>query len=143
MTRSRTRTLFVGLFRNLLVAPLKQLERSRLEVSFGPGIEQLRAYSKFRPPSGWRGSNPEGVESQSPGLLYSATLGWLCCVPTLTGLRPTGAYYLYRCPLLSRARPQPLQGWRQTTNTPFAHAVAQGSGVPQPWALGRNPFGVV
>lgn len=84
----------------------------------------------------------EVVAAQSPELPYSATLGMTAARrPTPKGLRPEGILSLSVSPIKVENGHHPLQVGAQTTNTPFARAVTQGSGVP--WALGHNPFGVV
>ena len=71
--------------------------------------------------------NPNGIPYHSPGLRYSATLG----MPTTQHFStPTG---LRMC----RRNPVGVENRRRGI------ADTQGSGVPQPWAVLRNPVGIL
>ena len=71
--------------------------------------------------------NPKGIVSSSPGLPSPRGYPGLASVPFST---PTGL-----CSLSAQG-PQPRRGW---PTSPAFPRVARGS---QPWALGRNPFGI-
>ena len=75
----------------------------------------------------WFG-NPKGIVSSSPGLPSPRGYPGLASVRFST---PTGL-----CPL-SATGPQPRWGW---PTPPALPRVARGS---QPWAWGRNPFGIL
>ena len=83
--------------------------------------------------------NPEGVASFSPGLPYSATLGNVGAPRTSRSFSTS-----------KRLRPSPrtlLVVLAASAATPsglgaIALRPSQGSRVRQPWAVGRNPFGI-
>jgi hypothetical protein len=73
-----------------------------------------------------RFSNPKGIVSASPGLRGTSYPGWRpAAFPTPTGLR-----------LVFTVLPQPRWGCLRLPRCP---RVARSS---QPWASGRNPFGI-
>ena len=89
-------------------------------------------------------ANPKGVASFSPGLPYSATLGDGAAeelvIANLEGVavcnsKVTQRGHVSSFIILARET-QPLRGWT------YRNPRSQGSRVRQPWADGRNPFGV-
>ena len=72
---------------------------------------------------------PEGIPSISPGLRYSATLGWIA-VPNL--VYPNGVAFR------TGVGRNPFRVKRGGVGV-----FSQGSGVPQPWASSLNPVGIL
>src|SRR5712671_1865096 len=83
-----------------------------------------------RRPSGGKSdlANPNGIESSSPGLRGTSYPGLGVINPN----NPNGV-----ASRLGDERPQPRWGWKKSGRR--SPKVARAS---QPWALGRNPFGI-
>ena len=98
-----------------------------------PGLSTLSAAKNFehsmqrsRTTNHQRCCNPKGIVSASPGLRGTSYPGWRpAAFPTPTGLR-----------LVFTVWPQPRWGCLPLPRCP---RVARSS---QPWASGRNPFGI-